>query len=205
MSVDRADFLLTGAGWPSSGRLHDDPRSQPAQVLLHDRLQSATARERRPFRIRRQRVARCEDASRSWLSSTQARRRPTLAVMAYNRATGARSASISTIQAWQSRSTRKSAEMDAMSHTRAGARPARDIRRPCSLRDLLWKRTFDRFTGFDGTAPDGGAGIYVLSANGRFILLESSRPRSRERRSRLFDVFICDRVDTDSFAREPRH
>lgn len=61
------------------------------------------------------------------------------------------------------------------------------------VRDLSWKRTFEPVVGFDGAVPNFSARIIELSADGRYLLLDSSRTNLVEG-ARGGNVFVFDRL-----------
>lgn len=62
------------------------------------------------------------------------------------------------------------------------------------VRDLLWSRTFQAVRAFDGSDPVSGVDLKGVSADGRFLLLESSSRDLVENDPSFGDVFVLDRI-----------
>lgn len=62
------------------------------------------------------------------------------------------------------------------------------------IRDLLWKQTLQSVRAFDGGDPANGVDLEGISADGRFLLLESSSRDLVENDPSFGDVFVLDRI-----------
>lgn len=62
------------------------------------------------------------------------------------------------------------------------------------IRDLLWKRTFQTVHATDSSDPNNGVSLRALSADGRFILLESASTNLVENDPSFGDIFVLDRI-----------
>jgi Tol biopolymer transport system component len=175
----------------------EDPRSQPMQVLLHDRQQGVTTRVSGEFFASSGSASR--DASRVAFAAVlnAGTSAATLAVMAYDRATGfTERVDVDDPSLAPGSATGPVISADGRYVAFQGrcATCTGIIPSAVYVRDLLWKRTWRPIRALGGAEPDGGTEIRGLSETGRFILFESASRNLVENDLGFADVFMLDRV-----------